>query len=235
MSFTEGCLICGKELDYKQDHLDLDCFYCGVKSQSNVSCPDNHFVCDSCHSGNANDLIESYCVKSDSINPIEIANTLMRNPKIKMHGPEHHYLVPAVLLSAYYNKTNTQHKKPSFLRIAKKRAESVLGGFCGTHGNCGAAVGTGIFISIITGNTPLADKEWQLSNAITGKTLLAIAEQGGPRCCKRDSYISILNAIHFLKENFDIELDRSEVVCEFSDRNKQCKFDECQFYKKMYA
>jgi hypothetical protein len=32
-----------------------------------------------------------------------MALNLMKNPQIKMHGPEHHFLVPAVLLAAYYN------------------------------------------------------------------------------------------------------------------------------------
>jgi len=230
MSFTEGCLICGLELIYLHESINFDCFYCGSSFESNVSCPENHYVCDQCHSGNANDLIERYCNKSTSIDPVEIANTLMHNPIIKMHGPEHHYLVPAVLFAAYHNLNGERHKKKHDLRIAKKRAESVLGGFCGTHGNCGAAVGAGIFISILTGNTPLADKEWQLSNTMTGKALLCIAGQGGPRCCKRDSFIAINEAIEFLNENFDTELPKQEIVCEFSSRNKQCKFDDCQFY-----
>ena len=35
------------------------------------------------------------------------------------------------------------------------RATDIKGGFCGFYGNCGAAVGTGIYVSIITGATPL--------------------------------------------------------------------------------
>ncbi len=232
MNHTEGCLICGLELIYFHDNIHFDCFYCGSTFESNVSCPENHYVCDQCHSGNANDLIEGYCNKTTSVDPIEIANTLMHNPIIKMHGPEHHYLVPATLIAAYHNLNGERHKKKHDLRIAKKRAESVLGGFCGTHGNCGAAVGTGIFISILTGNTPLAEKEWQLSNTMTAKSLMCIAEQGGPRCCKRDSFIAIKQAINFLNENFDTELPQQEIICEFSARNKQCKFDDCQFYSK---
>ena len=36
---------------------------------------------------------------------------LMKNPKIKMNGPEHHFLVTAVLLSTYYNKKKDFRKK----------------------------------------------------------------------------------------------------------------------------
>ena len=32
-----------------------------------------------------------------------MALTLMKSPSLKMHGPEHHFLIPAVLLCALYN------------------------------------------------------------------------------------------------------------------------------------
>lgn len=149
-----------------------------------------------------------------------------------MHGPEHHYLVPAVLLAAFINlNKDGNYNKSGALRVAKLRAEKVLGGFCGTHGSCGAAIGTGIFMSIITGSTPLAEKEWQLSNTLTAKSLLAIAEKGGPRCCKRDSFIAISEALVFLRERFDTDLPAGEIQCEFSHRNKQCKFEYCNYFK----
>ena len=75
-----------------------------------------------------------------------------------MHGPEHHFLIPAVLLSAFYNVSGEPGEKEKKIKQARKRAENVLGGFCGFYGDCGAAVGTGIFVSVITGATPLSQK-----------------------------------------------------------------------------
>jgi hypothetical protein len=230
MSFLEGCFLCGEELVYTQEATDKKCHYCGQVISSNVSCPSDHFVCDTCHSSSAADLIINTCIKSKVVDPVKIANDLMRSPQIKMHGPEHHFLVPAVLLTAYYNAVGDFANKDSAIRIARRRADAVLGGFCGTHGNCGAAVGTGIFISIITGNTPLAEEEWKLSNTMTAATLLSIANQGGPRCCKRDSFIAIHQAIDFLKEHFGVILPKNEINCTFSSQNKQCKFDDCQYF-----
>jgi len=231
MSFTEGCLICGKELLYAQISEEKICYYCGNESTGNVNCPDDHFICDTCHSSSANDLIETFCNHTDLIDPMEIAIILMHNTSITMHGPEHHYLVPAVLLAAYVNSNKDLNiNKASVLRIAKLRASKVPGGFCGTHGNCGAGVGTGIFISIITGSTPLAKEEWKLGNTMTAKSLLAIAEQGGPRCCKRDSFIAISTSAEFLEKHFNTKLPVSKVVCEFSGRNKQCLFEMCDYF-----
>jgi len=230
MDFKEGCSICGEELVYSQESRDKTCTYCSQTTESNVECPNHHFICDDCHRSSAIQIIEKYCNSSHELDPLQMAFTLMRNPIIKMHGPEHHYLVPAVLLAAYFNSIGDAHQKKHKLAIARKRAEIVPGGYCGTHGTCGSAVGTGIFISVITGSTPLAEQEWKLSNKMTAEALLAIAEEGGPRCCKRDSFTSIRKAVEYLKKNLVIELPINNVVCEFSERNKQCKFHDCQYY-----
>ena len=161
MENKTGCLICGEGLVYSSDYQALGCYYCKGKFQSNVTCINNHFVCDKCHAQSGIELIETWCLNSKSINPVEMATGIMQSEKIKMHGPEHHFLVPAVLISSYCNRINDD-TKPVKLKTARKRAEKILGGFCGTHGNCGAGVGTGIFISIITQSTPLSKEEWSL-------------------------------------------------------------------------
>lgn len=148
-----------------------------------------------------------------------------------MHGPEHHFLVPAVILKCYYNVTNQENLLNDKIKKARKRAELIPGGFCGSHGNCGAGVGTGIAISIITGSTPTSKNEWQLSNLMTSKSLLAIALAGGPRCCKRDVYLGILEAIAFIKEKFNVTIPLTENIrCEFSFLNKECLHNNCKFY-----
>lgn len=226
-----GCLICGKELSYLEDTQSFECIYCNDVFNSNVSCEDGHYVCDLCHSRGANDIIEQFCINTDSTDPITMAITLMKHPAVKMHGPEHHFLVPAVLLAAYYNKTGKPDYKNDKVKKARKRAEKILGGFCGTHGNCGAAVGTGTFISIITEATPLSEEDWKLSNLMTAQSLVTIAELGGPRCCKRDSFTAILEAVEFLEENFVVVLDVDEhLKCTFSHLNKECIGERCPFY-----
>ena len=228
-----GCLVCGSELVYLKNDELINCIYCGNEFNANVKCRNGHFVCDSCHSLPANDIIEQFCMSSDSTSPLKMAVELMHNQKIKMHGPEHHFLVPAVLLAAYCNATEQKVLKSIWLKKAKTRAEKVLGGFCGTHGSCGAAVGTGIYISIISNATALSTDEWKFSNLMTSKALYNIAMSGGPRCCKRDSYIAIEEAIYFTKENFGTELSiLNKIVCDFSSLNKECLKENCKYYKK---
>jgi hypothetical protein len=227
-----GCLVCGKELVYSDSLGMLTCFYCGKEFPATVACPEGHFVCDACHETGAMDLIEEFCSRTEIRDPVKIANILMRNPKVTMHGPEHHFLVPAALLAAYYNVTGDEPSlKQKKIRIARARASQVPGGFCGSHGNCGAAVGTGIFISLITGATPLSNKEWQLSNMVTARSLEVIAIHGGPRCCKRNTYFAIAEAARFLKEIMNTPIRVPErFTCGFNQHNRECLKTDCIFF-----
>lgn len=231
MEHKSGCLVCGKEIVYLPESENKKCFYCNDEFDANEYCTDGHFVCNSCHSLTAIDLIESFCANTEITDPIDAANTLMSHPSVKMHGPEHHFLVPAVLIAAYYKTINEAEKIPAALKKARKRAESVLGGFCGTHGNCGAGVGTGIFISVITGANSLSGKEWQLCNLMTACSLYSIAKSGGPRCCKRDSYLAILEAVGFIEKEFNVKITTtSKITCNYVHLNKECTLEKCEFY-----
>jgi len=196
-----GCLICGSDLQYAQYQKGLVCSVCKKNFLSNVQCKNGHFVCDDCHQTEAYDYIENYCKNSLETDPAKLINALLQNPKIKMHGPEHHFLVPAVLLTCYYNYIGKSNLTAEKLTLAKNRAMNILGGFCGFYGSCGAGIGTGIFMSIIQNSTPLSTNEWKLSNLITSCSLETIAKHGGPRCCKRDSFLAIEVAVKFLKKH----------------------------------
>lgn len=232
MKYGSGCLVCGDELFYFTTFETLTCFYCGVTRETNSSCRNGHYICDACHNGTANDLIERYCRASGSVSPLSMALTLMKNPVVKMHGPEHHFLVPAVLLAAFYNSPDAgKVAVAEKIREARRRAEDVKGGFCGFQGACGAAIGAGIFMSLITGATPLSDRERKLSNLITAECLRVIAENGGARCCKRESFHAIITAVEFVRRESGVVLPvEMPGSCSFTDRNRECLRDRCGFY-----
>jgi hypothetical protein len=233
MENRNNCMICTENLVYYNDYRKSECFICKSTFDANAECRKGHFVCDECHSASANQFIKTYCVNSKGEDPLSMADIIMKHPSVKMHGPEHHFLVPAVLLTAYYNKTGNNGIIKEKLEAAEKRAKNVLGGFCGFYGNCGAAVGTGIFISLITETTPLSGETWKLSNLATATSLLQIAEHGGPRCCKRDTFIALKEAVAFIKNKFRIEIeDYGKINCNFSSMNKECRKRECEFYNE---
>jgi hypothetical protein len=121
---------------------------------------------------------------------VEIIDKMMALPFCHMHGPEHHVMVGSALLTAYKNAGGEIDLELA-LKEMMNRGKSVPGGACGFWGACGAGISSGMFVSIISGSTPLAQEPFALSHKMTAKSLGAIGENGGPRCCKRDSYISM--------------------------------------------
>lgn len=230
LKHISGCLLCGADIVYGGQGKSLACVYCGEMFETAVACANGHYVCDRCHSLSAMDLIECFCGATDETDPIKQALQLMSNPSVKMHGPEHHFLVPAVLVSCYCNLVGDE-TKPEKIMAARKRAEEVMGGFCGSHGACGAAIGAGITCSVITGTTPLSREGWRLSNLITATCLDSVAEAGGPRCCKRNTFLTIMTGVEFLNKHLaaNIPVTR-EVGCRFARHNRECIGTACSFY-----
>lgn len=86
-----------------------------------------------------------------------------------------------------------------------------------------------MFVSIVTGSTPLTNEAWGLSNKMTSAALGAIGEVGGPRCCKRDSYLAITKAVEFVKKYLEVEMKLNEIKCIHSAQNNQCIGVRCPF------
>lgn len=154
----------------------------------------------------------------------------MSQPFCHMHGPEHHVLVGSALLTAYHNAGGSIDL-PAALAEMVSRGKSVPGGACGFWGACGAGLSTGIFVSILSNSTPLSEEPFGLSNQMTAKALEQIGTIGGPRCCKRDSLLSVLAAVAFVREQFGIEMEVPDVVCEYGAQNNQCIGIRCPFSK----
>jgi hypothetical protein len=232
MDHQSGCLVCGGEIFYSEVAADLSCYYCGVTTPANAYCGNGHYICDTCHNASANDLIERFCTRTDTVSPLSIALTLMKNPVVKMHGPEHHFLVPAALLAAFYNgKNGAKGDRARKIQEARSRAEEVKGGFCGFQGACGAAIGGGIFMSLITGATPLSDRERSLSNMMTAECLRAIAENGGARCCKRETFRALITAAEFAAKECGIVIPvEFPPPCSFTVLNRECLGVRCAFF-----
>jgi hypothetical protein len=208
----------------------MTCAMCGEGQPSPARCREGHFVCDGCHAGSAKDAIARVCLASESADPIAIATGLMGHPSLPMHGPEHHFLVPAALLAAWCNARGQGGEKPRLLGEARRRSDSVVGGSCGFHGACGAGVGVGIFASLATGATPMARQPWGLANGATARALETIANLGGPRCCKRTTWLALLSGARFSRERLGVRLEGRGPTCDFHGRNADCLEATCPFH-----
>ena len=226
----DECLICKAPLEYLKNDIEMECAICHKKENSKTRCTGGHYVCSECHI-NGIDVLFSLCLYEKSKNPIEIINKMMKMPFCHMHGPEHHIMVGMALLTAYKNAGGKVDLESALIEM-KNRGKSVPGGACGVWGACGAGLSTGMFVSIISDSTPLENESFALSHRMTALSLSEIAKIGGPRCCKRDSYLSILSAIDFVYENFKIKMEKNEVKCTYSKNNNQCIGNRCPFINK---
>ena len=229
----EECLICKAPLVYLETDEEMECAICHKKENSKTRCVNGHYVCNECHMAGL-DTIIGLCMNETSNNPVEIIEKMMALPFCHMHGPEHHVMVGSALLTAYRNAGGDIDLEKALIEMMN-RGKSVPGGACGFWGACGAGISTGMFVSIISKSTPLAREPFALSHKMTAKSLGAIGEIGGPRCCKRDSFLSILNAIDFVKEQFGVEMEKPEIVCHYSGQNNQCIGKRCPFSKVIHA
>lgn len=227
---NEECLICGAPLEYLTQDTLMECVLCHKQEPSKTRCTNGHYVCNECHTAGMDSIIV-LCLGETSRNPIEVLEKMMSQPFCHMHGPEHHVLVGAALLTAYNNCLPDSAKLDmrSALVEVMERGRQVPGGFCGYMGACGASISTGIFLAVVTENTPLSTDTWRLCNLCTARALEQVALNGGPRCCKRDSYLSILTAVDFVKEHLGVEMEKPVVHCSRSRYNNQCIGQKCPF------
>lgn len=223
----DECLICGAPLEYLETDVQMQCEICRKKELAKTRCVNGHYVCSDCHMQGLDSIVE-LCLRETACDPVAIVERMMALPSCHMHGPEHHVMVGAALLTAYHNAGGGIALSDALMEMLR-RGKSVPGGACGFWGACGAGISTGMFVSIISGSTPLTDEPFALSHKMTAAALGQIGEIGGPRCCKRDSFLSILTAIDFVKEHFGIALQKPEVVCRYAAQNNQCIGKRCPF------
>lgn len=225
----DECLICRAPLEYSEKDELMECVICHKKESSKTKCINGHYICNECHTKGM-DAIIGLCLENSSKNPIEILEQMMEQPFCHMHGPEHHVMVGSALLTAYRNAGGDIDLAAALPEMFS-RGKSVPGGACGFWGACGAGISTGMFVSIISGATPLAAEPFRLSHLMTARSLEQIGKVGGSRCCKRDSFLSILSAVDFVEENFGISMEKPEVICRYSSENNQCIGKRCPFAK----
>ena len=224
-----GCLVCGAALSYGEAEGEAACHFCGQPAPDDVRCQAGHFVCDVCHQGDAAAVIQAACLASGEREMAPLLQRLRRHPAVKIHGPEHHALVPGVILANY--RALGGELTDEVLGRAVRRGAKVPGGHCGFWGACGAAVGVGLAFGAILGSTPVKGEQRGLANEVTSRVLARVAALRAPRCCHRDSMISIQAAAEFSPEYLDVTLCYGDPApCNQVEKNKECIRERCPLF-----
>jgi hypothetical protein len=228
MPSQNNCGVCARPLVYATESVVRKCALCGKEEKAAIYCPAGHYVCDACHSKAALEVLKQVAETGKGTDPGAMLEQFMSHPAVPMHGPEHHSAVPAVIVAAV---RNSGFPLPNgALDKALERASKVPGGWCGLYGDCGAAVGAGVAVSVITGATPLTGKQRTLALAATSQALSRMLD-GEARCCKKAARIAVESTVDFLRERLGINLaSPGEVKCSFSLRNRECAGRACRYF-----
>ncbi len=224
-----GCMVCGAELVYSQENRKAECHYCGGESLTNVLCAEGHFVCDACHQEDAISVIKRVCLHSDERDMSALMRQIRSTPGFPMHGPEHHSMVPAVILTVYRNITGRLRDEQILTAI--ERGETLAGGACAFLGVCGAASGAGIALSIVLEADPYKSQERQDVQRFTAEILRAVARYRAARCCQRDCWTALKEVSNLSEEYFGVYLPAEEdIECGQHKKNRECIGAECPLW-----
>lgn len=229
LRLSSGCMVCGAPLVYATAPSPKSCVYCGQIVESAAVCVQGHFVCDACHAQDALAVIHQVCAQSRETDLIALLSRIRSHPSVPMHGPEHHALVPAVILTAYRNSGG--RIDADRVEAAITRGQSIAGGFCGFMGVCGAAVGVGIAFSLILDATPIkAAERKRVQNAVQA-ALAEIARFKAARCCQRDCWLALTKAAALSQTLLPVPLTAGHpLICSQMHANPECLGRGCPLH-----
>ena len=224
-----GCLVCGEEIVYLDHTEEMICYYCQKSFPSQSRCQNGHFVCDNCHAEDHIRFIEKFALQTKLRDPVEILLTMKKSPLFPLHGPEHHALVPAVFLIAYRN----QGGEVSFdeIKEAIRKGSTIPGGTCAFWGACAAALGIGIAYGVILKTSPLSEEKRGAGQEVVSAILKDIAALNAPRCCQRESYLSIVKGCEFSGKYLPQQVITTfSYSCEQKHLNRECIDTRCPLF-----
>ena len=229
--YPSGCMACGKEIGYLAQERAVACHYCGGIKKTNALCVEGHYICDDCHQQDGLSAIRLLCAETKEQDMLRLLDTIRRHPAIPLHGPEHHAMVPGIILATYRNLGGTISREDILTGI--ERGSKVPGGVCGFWGNCGAAAGVGIGFSVLLEATPLTPKARQQVQEITSRVLGEIAMTQGARCCQRETVTALREAALLSRRFLPVSLlAEADFVCRQFSANRECIRGQCPLWNK---
>ncbi|MDY6904994.1 MAG: DUF5714 domain-containing protein [Thermodesulfobacteriota bacterium] len=226
-----GCMVCGKPLQYLNQDRPETCTLCGQILTANAVCEAGHFVCDACHSRDMIDIVKHICIHTDATDLIDLLNLLRTHPSFPVHGPEHHFAVPGIILAVYRNLGGDVTGADILTGV--DRGKTVPGGVCAFWGACGAAMGVGIAYGIMLKSTPLTPTPRQLVQQVTDTVIQKINMNEAARCCQRESFTALKTAAELSKKLLPVELKaEGDMQCRQQRKNRECIQQACPYFSR---
>ena len=99
---TLACIACNQPLKPAGNRALL-CTCRGEAESGDLTCPEQHYVCETCRVTTSTSLILRTCIASTAREPSALADLLMKHPTKDRAGPGHRLIVAAVLFAPWRN------------------------------------------------------------------------------------------------------------------------------------
>lgn len=160
---------------------------------------------------------------------LKLFKHIRSHPSIPKHGPEHHAMVPAIIVTAYQNSGGTLPQNA--LKTALSRGSGVIGGSCGFLGMCGAASGVGIGFAIILESSPITSTARSTVQKVTHEVLGEIAQYEAARCCNREVWTALSIASALSHKFLHVKLEAmADFKCDQKKFNQYCYGKQCPIH-----
>jgi len=117
------------------------------------------------------------------------------------------------------------------IREAIRRGGKIPGGVCAFWGGCAAALGIGIAYGIILKTSPLSEEERGIGQEVVSAILKEIASFNAPRCCRRESHLSLLWGCKLSEKYLPIPVTTTvKVSCDQKHLNRECIGSRCLLF-----
>lgn len=225
-------MLCGAELEYLAQALELTCTSCGKVEHGHIRCPHGHYTCDACHNRDAMAVIEHVVHTTESKDPFEITDLMMSYPRLPMLGCQHAYIAGGAFMAAVKNEGSRGVTNDDLDEVFKRTAKQAHGGYCGLSGVCGIAPAIGACFSVLTGSKcGTTDAQRTTMEAVT-RVSRAITDLTGPSCCKAYVWKALEVAVDYLRESLGIVLPNpTKTACPYTHKHPHgCRETECPYF-----
>ena len=160
---------------------------------------------------------------------LKLFKRIRSHPSIPKHGPEHHAMVPAIIVTCYNNSGGVVAENA--LKTALSRGSGIIGGSCGFLGMCGAASGVGIGFAVIFQSSPITTTSRARAQQVTHAVLGEIAKYEAARCCNREVWTALSTASKLSETFFHIKLEAlTDFTCDQKKFNQYCYGKLCPIF-----
>ena len=179
-------------------------------------------------------MIERICLETDETDMIALLERIRGHEAMPVHGPEHHAMVPGIILATARNLGATVNDE--MIRTGIQRGSRICGGHCAYVGACGAALGVGVAFSLIIEGSPLKGDKRKTAQSAVVSALEPIAELEAARCCQRDGWIALRKAAELSREMLPVTLKaEASLRCDQIKANAECIGKACPIFPSVKA